>query len=1162
MMRKTKRFLLCAAGAGTVWLSSASAAPLNLSETPLFVSGYVEPNIMFVLDSSGSMRHVVPDTPYDESKTDFLCPSSNLIDNDDEISLRVTSSGTPYIYVRSYEHYDWGTGSGTGPTGRDYGCFDPDLIYDARLNAVSGSNGSTKSPSGSSALYTGHYLNWYFGSDPAADCSSYVAKNKSPSWGTDARHHPCAIPRMEVLREAGKDLVNGLNNVRVGLATYDGSDGAWIRQGVDSIDKNRADLISTIDGVQEGGFTPLAETLHQIGRYFVGEGGSNSYDGMLTLHPDDPDNPKAPGEFAEEDKDDDTVFDTSPRYSAGVSQQSPITSFCQQSFSVFLTDGLSTQDYNIGSDTGLTDYDGDCTDTHPNYNGFACDSGDRKDEANTDYRYESGLSGTDYMDDVAMALGEMNLRPDLDDFLGNEAVNSLKTYMIGFADPVLENDPLIRDTAEQGGGEFFLARDSAGLVEAFTKATSDIFSRIGSAAAVGATSGSIRAGSRIYQGRFNSGTWVGQLLSYRINSDGSLASDYEWDAAEELTNTYASTSRTIMTYDPDANPDPEGIPFRWPSLNTDQKTALNMTPAGTPDTEGEARLGYIRGLRDNEAPDGNRYRERQSLLGDIVNSEPLYVGSAPFDYEDEFEAGNSGETYAEFKESVDDRKAVVYVGANDGMLHGFDASVDADGDATASGGQEVLAYIPNKLIPKLTELTDRQYTHHAYVDGSPIAGDIYTSDDNWMTVLAGALGRGAQGLYALDVTDPSSFSEANAENLVLWEYTDADDADLGFVYGKPNIVRMAPANNGPWAVLAGNGYNNTVADGNASTTGNAALFVINAETGALIAKVDTGVGAAQDPLGNDRPNGLAQPTAVDMDGDHVVDRVYAGDLFGNVWRFNVGTNNAGNWDADKLFDAESGSGEFQPITSKVAVSRHLTEDGLMIYFGTGKYLEPGDINEANPTTQTFYGIWDDPTKSDTVDRGELYEQSIEDEITNPDDSNAELRLVSNNTGIDWSTDRGWMLDLINTSGGNADNNGERVITDPVYLRPTKRFPNGRILFTTLIPDSRECGYGGTGWLMELDPNDGSRLEHPPFDITKDGNIDANDKVDSGGSEQAPGGKRIVSGPGSGALTTPKVLEGNEAGEIKVTSDTTGAVTVTKEPGRFVGRASWRELFPE
>ncbi len=198
-----------------------------------------------------------------------------------------------------------------------------------------------------------------------------------------------------------------------------------------------------------------------------------------------------------------------------------------------------------------------------------------------------------------------------------------------------------------------------------------------------------------------------------------------------------------------------------------------------------------------------------------------------------------------------------------------------------------------QCFPNLSLLTSTTYTHKFYVDGTATAGDAFFNND-WHTILVGSLDKGGPGIYALDVTDPSSFSEASPTNLLLWEFTDSTDADLGYTYSHPAIVRMA---NGKWAAVFGNGYNNTTADGHASTTGRAVLYIafINEgrdgvwTSGTDYIKIDTKVGSTT------TPNGLATVDPVDLNGDNIVDAIYAGDLQGNMWKFDVSNTNSAQW---------------------------------------------------------------------------------------------------------------------------------------------------------------------------------------------------------------------------------------------------------------------------
>lgn len=715
---------------------------------------------------------------------------------------------------------------------------------------------------------------------------------------------------------------------------------------------------------------------------------------------------------------------------------------------------------------------------------------------------------------------------------------------------------------------YFLVTNALTLEDQLTKAFDEIIEQTSSNSSVALNTGSISTDSHLYQARFNSGTWTGQLLSFSINSDGSLGAK-NWEAAE-LLDKVSSDDRKIVTYKPSTG---EGIPFRWPEnpdsptaseLDMDQSTALNT------DDRGSERLDYIRGKGISG------FRERAHKLGDIVHSSPVYVGTAPeFRYPDTLETAS----YSTFKENAS-RDAMVYVGANDGMLHAFDALT----------GEERFAYVPNAVIKGLNQLSDPNYNHRYYVDGTPTVVDAFFGN-GWHTLLAGGLRGGGQGIFALDVTAPpdTSATENSLASKVLWEFTDADDPagdpvlgdpDLGYTFSEPNIIRM---HHGKWAVVFGNGYNNTENDGSFSfsTTGNAVLYIVDAETGTLVKKIDTGVGFTDDPTDGNRPNGLATVAPVDTNGDFIVDYIYGGDLFGNLWKFDVTATNSSGWKVsygEPLFTAQAADGSYQPITTRPQVGRHPTEiDSFMVYFGTGKYIETNDDSPIGQTTQTFYGIWDkNPEPGDkkppfkAFTREDLLQQKITKEVAQSFDTDgdsvndtvSEFRVTTENP-IDWGTHQGWYLDLINTEDGNTNNYGEKQVTDPI-LR------NGRIIFTTLIPSDELCDFGGTGWLMELDAASGARLPFSLFDSDKNGifgradYINAGDTDDDGEDNEdnyvpASGRKSEV-----GIISTPGIISGigtDPMHEFKYASGSTGRIEVIHEnagPG-YSGRLSWIQL---
>jgi type IV pilus assembly protein PilY1 len=579
---------------------------------------------------------------------------------------------------------------------------------------------------------------------------------------------------------------------------------------------------------------------------------------------------------------------------------------------------------------------------------------------------------------------------------------------------------------------YFLVTNAGMLKEQLRETFEEILSRTGSAAAVALNTGAIGAGSRVYQALFHSGDWSGNVIAYNLDAKGKPTT-IAWEAAKQLSD---DSSRKIITFKPSRG---AGIPFRWPNdpanpgtdeLDDTQVSALNGT-----DGQGEERLNHLRGSRTDEDPSGKQYRKRgTTVLGDIVNSNPIYVGSPTYRYPDN--ADFTG--YPAFRTSQKGRKPVIYVGANDGMLHALDADT----------GQELLGYVPGMVFDNLIELTKRNYSHRYFVDGSPTVGDVYFNS-SWHTVLVGSLRAGGKGIYALDVTNPASFGEDKADELVLWERTnvdygtDGDFSEIGFSFSEPSIVRM---HNGKWVAVFGNGYN---------SSGTAVLFIVDIEDGRLIQKIDTGETGS--------PNGLSTPTVIDVDGDYIVDLIYVGDLLGNLWRFDVSSSSPTLWTFAKLFTASftsaTGETKAQPITSAPEVARHpfkttAGKDTFVVLFGTGKYLEKSDVT--NTDQQTFYGIWDNEG-APVTGRSELQQQTF----TTTFSDDGRTFLVSSANTVDYPSKKGWYLDLKNA--------GERVANDPLLV-------GSRIIFTSILPSDDPCSYGGTSWLNVLDAVTGGRAK--------------------------------------------------------------------------------------
>ncbi|MEQ8955414.1 MAG: PilC/PilY family type IV pilus protein, partial [Gammaproteobacteria bacterium] len=476
-------------------------------------------------------------------------------------------------------------------------------------------------------------------------------------------------------------------------------------------------------------------------------------------------------------------------------------------------------------------------------------------------------------------------------------------------------------------------------------------------------------------------------------------------------------------------------------------------------------------------------------------------------------------------------------GANDGMVHGFN-------DDT---GAEMLAYVPNAVYKNLSELSDVDYEHRYFVDGGPNVIDVFYNGA-WHTVLAGGLGGGGQAIYALDVTNPANFDEANASSIVLWEFDDTKDADLGYTYGKVQLARM---NDGTWAAVFGNGYNNTEADGNASSTGHAVLYIVDVESGEILKKLDTEAGSVG------TPNGLATPLLIDEGGDFTADYIYAGDMLGNMWKFDVSDPNPANWDVawddgspQPLFTTKAN----QPITTQPQATFHPDNlAGFLIYFGTGQYLEETDNISSGQATQSFYGIWDKNTTSiPSIDPDtnlllqyimDQYDQSFDTNGDSIPDETFTLRDVSDNE-INWASHLGFRLDLYPTfieGSANADNFGERQVSNAIVR-------NGRIIFNTLVPSEVECAFGGTSFTMQLDFRDGSALEFPAFDVNGDGEYDADDTLASGFAADV------------GIMPTLSILADGDQ-DVAFGSGASGDISIIQISvgDQNFGRQSWRQL---
>lgn len=528
-------------------------------------------------------------------------------------------------------------------------------------------------------------------------------------------------------------------------------------------------------------------------------------------------------------------------------------------------------------------------------------------------------------------------------------------------------------------GRFIPARDVNDLKKAFASILAQI-SIENKKPLTGFTAASAsysRNGTDFYHSVYDTGkNWLGYVGTQKIDVDGKVTGSTAWglnssgngNTTADILDAYSPAqlnNRVILTSAKQSGNQYAGAPFVWGSLDNDQKTLLRTTylPANTivgDDALGKARLEFLRGDRSNEGASGRRFRERTSRQGDIVNSALWYVGAPAADHS----VGN----YSEFITTYYNRLPIIYVGGNDGMLHGFSAET----------GEEKIAYVPKGVYKNLSRLTNADYNtdHRYFVDGSPVVGD-YQNGGDWSTVLIGTLGAGGKGYFALNVTNPGSkqsatppvnssepeFKAANAQQLVLFDYTGDDDADMGHIMGEPlvaegnpqhpmQIVRVNDSSaDGRWAYITGNGVN--------STNGKAVLYVQYLDGAREQKKVQTtSTGTCE--TGS---NGLFTPRPLDVNDDGKVDYVYAGDMCGNMWKFDLSDSSASAWQVAEfaegrvpLYTAQDATGVRQPITSAPLLKPNTSKGGLMVAFGTGRNMTEPD--RVSVTPQTFYSVLD------------------------------------------------------------------------------------------------------------------------------------------------------------------------------------------------------------
>ncbi|WP_231362927.1 pilus assembly protein [Thioalkalivibrio sp. ALJ7] len=658
----------------------------------------------------------------------------------------------------------------------------------------------------------------------------------------------------------------------------------------------------------------------------------------------------------------------------------------------------------------------------------------------------------------------------------------------------------------QGGGQasfmrpdnFFTAGEANSMVESLERAFEAISLELaGTSTAAAASSAILQSDTLLYTAGFRSEDWSGTLTGRPLDQDGNVAAPgcpECWDAETALASQAAGDNRRIFTRSAavgQISGAGGGVEFRANNLHADQREALDYSSDGDNDNRGDDRVAWLRG----QEQDGLRSRIGSGaprLLGDIINSDPVFVDG------------------------------VLFVGANDGMLHAF------DGDT----GEELFAYIPSKLLlpeggedfAPLSRLTALDYNrHHRYfVDGKLAVREVHDGT-NLRTVLVGSLGAGGRQVFALDVSDPANFSPSDD---VLWEFS---HDELGTSIGTPQIARTRP--DGDWAAFFGNGYN--------SASQESRLFAVDLFDGSLTASVSTGEGDV------DAPNGLAAPFITDWPGvDLRANRAYAGDLLGNLWVFDL--TNINSPSVRLLARATAPNGTAQPITTR-PIGQILDQGRAMISFGTGSYIFEPDADDSQ--IQSLYGVVDSISPpSEPADRSDLFRQRIEfQETVQTASGPQEVRVLSDDP-VDLTEYRGWIIDLDRDSR-------ERVISGPVTLGREEQ----RVRFSTLIPDEDPCGSGRRGFFMDFDLRTGGQLQQPVFDLDRDGVFGDSDRVLVNGELQAPSGISVGTGERIITIQRPETASTPSTDRTQLACDGEGNCEIVRDDDQQLGRMNWQQL---
>ncbi|PLK48401.1 hypothetical protein C0V76_09985 [Uliginosibacterium sp. TH139] len=904
--------------------------------------------------------------------------------------------------------------------------------------------------------------------------------------------------KMNIAKRVARNVVANNPGVRFGLFTFQDEKlnasnatrgvGAKLRAPVaDMTDTNKATLNTAISNMWARTSTPLGEGLTEITRYFKGETSLyNTWSGSYT---------------------------------------SPIQYRCQKNFVLVITDGMATDEDTLpGAGLSALSYtarksNGDAV----SKNFSICKSADTAADDGLTVTCPAtleGSTGTPGFDDDTSKDGYNWFRA-IRDVAKYAYISDLKvggtdgdsksyddpkfikqnliTYTVGFS----VDNPVLAAAATVGGGKSYKPTDEATLNAALTNAINDIVASVSNAGGVATRSEVAYASNVAIQPVFNPQGWYGELRCKNLDKSGTITGDCSTPkaiipaAASRKIYTSQVTSSSTSTFD-------------FTSANLGLMSTSQQAGLGADATERQNTIKWIRG------EDVTDLRSRPNgKLGDMVDAQPTIIAQSS--------GFTTDPTYAQFKTDTASRNLVL-VGANDGMMHAFDI-----GTMT-----ELMGYVPHAVYRNLKSLPKTDYgqatgTPHAFfVNGSSRREDVNfpttssdgkTTTSNWRTILAGGLGQGGQGYYALDVTSSSTLT-GGAASAVKWEWNDQRDAQIGYSFSTPIIynVRTSATTATP-AIIFSNGYESDFDDtgsnggGQKTSSKGSALFIVNANTGALIKKIEVKNGTTE--LGS----GLSSPAGWDYDSDGIVDYVYAGDLNGKVWRFDLTSSSTSAFSVSTtpLFDA----GTTQPIVQRPGLFPTGTDGEVMVIFGSGKLLL--DTDRTDTRTQALYGVVDNfKSAVSTAAKSSLVAQTIDSTYTMSATGKraGTYRKMSANT-VDLGVKRGWYIDLPG---------GERLVTSPMVYADKALFGTGS------VQSGEVCTPGGKGWIMGLNPLTGSTPKSRTGREYSFVDIDGDDKSTTADQIPFTSGNAYAGGFDRSGMPTELTFVADQSAVVELTTD--------------------------